>query len=228
MRTEDADKAKVATADKAKSVSADGLAWNEVLFLKAPPFVAENTRYTLIDPKGSGFIAPFWCVQKASAEEEANMEIQFITTTVSTGLSLEVPATIADRVQWTKAKEALQSDVSCSLRFPVMFNTRQLQRGEVLKLWAPPVGTASAGNNGARGQLQAPAPATLITPSVGTQATVVPTPAPASAVTGAMVPPTPVPAPAETAATVPPVVAAASAATPRGRGQGGSKRGGRR
>ena len=166
------------------------------------------------------------------------MELHFLSITVSIGLSLEVPQQVADRVQWTKAKEALQSDVSCSVRIPVMFNTRQLQRGDALRCWCPPGALASAGSSSGGDELRAPAlapalapllppaPASAVTAAMVPPFEALPT-APASAVTAEMVPPLEAVVSAETTAPVPPVPAAASAARARGRGGARSKRGGR-
>ena len=67
-------------------------AFNEVMFEKLPPYANCDVRFMLVElGKPSGTVAPFWCVEKTKNKDEANVEALYISATVSTGLSLQIP-----------------------------------------------------------------------------------------------------------------------------------------
>ena len=53
------------------------------------------------------------------------------------GLSLEIPARVADRAMLNHMREAFQSDVQYKVKIPIICNVEHVQRGEVLKLFVP-------------------------------------------------------------------------------------------
>ena len=55
------------------------------------------------------------------------------------GLSLEIPARVADRAMLNHMREAFQSDVQYKVKIPMICNVSLVQRGEVLKLFVPSV-----------------------------------------------------------------------------------------
>ena len=113
--------------------------FNEVLFEKLPHYVnTHDVRHVLVElGKPLGTVAPFWCVEKTKNKDEANVEAMYISATVSTGLSLQIPPATQDMKSLIQLRQALQSDVDYIVKVPVFFNTQPLQRGDMLKIYAP-------------------------------------------------------------------------------------------
>ena len=113
-------------------------AFNEVLFEKLPHYVNIDVRHVLVElGKPLGTVAPFWCVEKTKNKDEANVEAMYISATVSIGLSLQIPPATQDMESLIQLRQALQSDVDYIVKVPFFFNTQPLQRGDMLKIYAP-------------------------------------------------------------------------------------------
>ena len=80
---------------------------------------------------------PFWTVHRTSVRDEANMELLYVSVTISTGLSLEIPDSVADRGMLNQLRGAFQSDVQYKVKIPIICNVNHVQRGDVLKLFVP-------------------------------------------------------------------------------------------
>ena len=116
----------------------------------------DEVRFVLKSPLlgkvGEHAPAPFWYVLKVSSQESANMELVMCTVNMPTP-TLALPC--------LSKSQSAQRTKKANLRvtFPVLVNTKQLERGHVLKVFYAESATspeeARAGGNGERGQSDA-------------------------------------------------------------------------
>lgn len=107
-----------------------------VVFERLPSYGDDELTYHF-GPPPKETPTPFWTVHRTSVREDANMEVLYVTVTISIGLSLEIPASVADRDLLNHMKDAFQSDVQYKVKIPIICNFEPLQRGEILKLFVP-------------------------------------------------------------------------------------------
>ena len=107
-----------------------------VVFERLPSYGDDQLTYHF-GPPPKETPTPFWTIHRTSVREEANMEVLYVTVTISIGLSMEIPASVADRGMLNHMKDAFQSDVQYKVKIPIICNVEHVQRGEILKLFVP-------------------------------------------------------------------------------------------